>query len=347
MEYRPLGRTDLKVSALSLGTMTFGEQNSEAEAHEQLDMAVDHGVNFLDAAEMYPIPPSPDTQGRTEQYIGSWLKARGNRDNLVIATKVVGRSKNFAHLGRGAETRLDRDNIEKACEGSLRRLGVDCIDLYYTHWPERNAAYFGALGYDPAPDNNPVPIEETLEAMDRLIKAGKVRHMGVSNETAWGVMEHLKLSETQGAPRIAAIQNPYSLLNRSFECGLAEPAIREAVGLCAYSILGFGMLTGKYLGGAEPEGARLTRWKFFQRYRNPRGEAASRAYVDLARRHDLDPAQMAIAYVAQKPFVTSAILGATTTEQLKRNLDARNLTLSREVLDGIEAIHADHMYPCP
>lgn len=345
MQYRKLGRTDLDVSLICLGTMTFGEQNTEAEAHEQLDRAVAAGVNFIDTAELYPVPPDGETQGRTEEYIGSWLARRGKRDDLIIASKVAGPTDWCPHI-RGGTSHPDAKNIEIALEDSLRRLNTDYIDLYQVHWPDRNANFFGKLGYeyDASPS---LPIEDTLEALARQVEAGKVRHIGISNETPWGTMRYLQLAEARGWPRIASIQNPYSLLNRSFEVGLAEISQREEVGLLAYSPLGFGVLSGKYLDGARPEGARLTLFERFSRYSNPQGMRATAAYVELARKHGLDPAQMALAYINSRPFVTANIIGATRMEQLESNLASVDLTLSEEVLEGIEAIHQEHPNPCP
>ena len=346
MEYRPLGRTGLNVSALCLGTMTFGEQNSEAEAHTQLDHALAGGINFIDTAEMYPVPPKAETQGRTEAYIGSWLKKRGRRDDLIIATKVAGPAEWLTYL-RDGQNRLDRQNTLEAVEESLRRLQTDVIDLYQAHWPDRETNFFGKLGYKHPTEDRSVPIEETLRTLEELVTAGKVRHIGVSNETPWGLMQYLKLAEQAGLPRIASIQNPYNLLNRSFEVGLAEMAHREDVGLLAYSPLGVGVLSGKYLDGAWPEGCRLTLHERFSRYSNPEGVSATEAYVKLAREHDLDPAEMALAFVTSRPFVTSNIIGATALQQLESNLSSIELRLSEEVLEGIEAIHQRQPNPCP
>ncbi|HHS96448.1 MAG TPA: NADP(H)-dependent aldo-keto reductase [Chloroflexi bacterium] len=346
MEYRTLGDTGLRVSQICLGTMTFGEQNSEAEAHDQLDLAVERGVNFIDTAELYPVPPRGETQGLTEQYIGSWLKRRGRRDEVVIATKVCGPTDWVPHI-RDGQARLDRRNIATALEGSLRRLGTDYVDLYQVHWPERKTNYFGRLGYEHQEEESVTPIEETLEVLGDLVREGKVRAIGISNETAWGTMRYLAAAERAGLPRIVSIQNPYSLLNRTFEIGLAEIAIRERVGLLAYSPLGFGVLSGKYLEGQRPAGARLTRWERFDRYSNPQGVAATRQYVELARRHALDPAQMALAFVNSRPFLTSNIVGATTLEQLESNLASTELELKEDLLEEIEAIHTRHPNPCP
>lgn len=345
MDTRRLGRTDVTVSAACLGTMTWGEQNTEADAHWQLDAALDHGVNFVDTAEMYPIPPKPETQGLTEALIGSWLRARGGRDRVVIATKVSGRG-GMAWV-RGPGRCLDRANIEAALDDSLRRLRTDYIDLYQLHWPDRKTNFFGELGYVHDAHDVSVPLEETLGVLADLVRAGKVRHVGVSNETPWGLMRYLELAREKGWPRVVSIQNPYSLLNRTFEVGLAEIAIREDCGLLAYSPLAFGVLSGKYLDGARPPGARLTLFPDYQRYMGPRAERTVRAYVELARAHGLDPAQMAISYVASRPFVTSVIIGATTPEQLEADLKAVELSLSPDVLQGIEAIHAADPNPCP
>jgi len=347
MEYRKLGHSDIDVSLLCLGTMTWGNQNTEAEAHAQLDYALDHGVNFLDAAEMYPIPPTAETQGRTEAYIGAWLADRGNRDKVVLATKVTGRSENFPYYGRGEETRLDRANIEAAIDASLERLRTDYIDLYQLHWPDRKTNFFGQLGFEPDADDDAIPLLETLRVLDDLVKAGKIRAIGVSNETPWGLMRYFALAETHGLPRMMSIQNPYNVLNRTFEVGLAEIAWRERCGLLAYSPLGFGTLSGKYLDGALPAGARLTLYPHYGRYKTAAGDAAIRRYVVLARDHGLDPAQMALAYVNRRPFLTSTIIGATSLEQLADNIASARITLSEEVLTGIEKIHDDHPNPCP
>jgi aryl-alcohol dehydrogenase-like predicted oxidoreductase len=346
MRYQQLGRTDLAVSLLCLGTMTFGEQNTESQAHEQLDCALDAGINFIDTAEMYPVPPRGETQGLTETYVGNWLKRRGNRDQVVLATKVSARADWIIHI-RAGKQRLDRPNIEQALNESLQRLQTDYVDLYQIHWPDRNTNFFGKLGYEYGDDGDAVPIDETLGVLADLVKAGKIRYVGVSNETPWGVMAYLRAAERLDLPRIVSIQNPYSLLNRTFEVGLAEIAHREDVGLLAYSPLGFGMLSGKYLDGARPEGARLTLFERFDRYSNPQAEAATRAYVDLALRHGLDPAQMALAYVNSRPFLTANVIGATTLEQLQSNLASTDLELPGEVLEGIEAIHKSQPNPSP
>ncbi len=346
MEYRPLGRTDLRVSVICLGSMTWGQQNTEAEAHEQMDLALDHGVNFIDTAEMYAIPPRKETQGLTEAYIGSWLAARNNRDKVVLATKVTGPAARFPYL-RDGKPRLNARHINQAIDDSLKRLQTDYVDLYQLHWPERTTNYFGRLGYQHVADEDTVSIEESLEALTGLIKAGKVRQIGISNETAWGAMSFARLADSNGLPRAVSIQNPYSLLNRSFEVGLAEVAIREDMGLLAYAPLGAGTLTGKYLGGAKPPGARLTLFPSNTRYTNPQALAATEAYVALAREHGLSPSAMALAYVNSRRFLTATIIGATSVSQLQENLASIDLTLDDAVLDGIEAIHARISNPAP
>ncbi len=346
MKMNPLGRTGLSVSRICLGTMTFGQQNTEAEAHAQLDMAADHGVNFLDAAEMYPFPSAVELYGRTEEIVGSWLAKPGNRERMVVATKITGPGSRFQHI-RDGDLKFNRTHLTQAVEDSLRRLGIECIDLYQTHFPERPANYFGKLGYAHDETAAWTPYEETLAAMEELIAAGKVRAFGVSNETAWGLMALLGLSEQNGHPRVAAIQNPYSLINRAFEVGLAEPAIREDCGLLAYSPLGFGALTGKYLDGAPPEGSRQALYPAFTRNFKPKGIEATARYVALARAHGLEPSQMALAWVHAQRFLTSTIIGATSLDQLKSNLRSEALVLSDEVIAGIEAIHAEIPNPAP
>lgn len=347
MKYHKLGRTGIDVSVISLGTMTFGEQNTLKEAHEQLDFALEQGVNFIDTAELYAIPPRAETYGKTEEFIGKWLQKRGKRDDIVLASKVCGPGADWLPHIRNGQTHLDRHNITKAIDGSLKRLKTDYLDLYQLHWPERKTNFFGKLGYVHDPDDQPIPIIETLQLLNDLVQAGKVRHIGLSNETAWGVMRFLQLSDCMHMPRVVSVQNPYSLLNRSFEIGLAEVAHREDVGLLAYSPLGFGVLSGKYLDGATPKGARLSNWPDYDRYSNEQAMAATAEYVQLAREHGLDPAQMALAYVNSRPFLTSTIIGATSMEQLKANIDSINLELSEEVLMGIEAIHTRYPNPSP
>ncbi|MCC5882871.1 MAG: NADP(H)-dependent aldo-keto reductase [Halomonas sp.] len=343
MQTRPLGDTGIEVSRLCLGTMTFGEQNSEVEAHEQLDRAVAFGINFIDTAEMYPVPPRGETQGLTESYIGSWLKRRDSRDDVIIATKVTGPG--LEHIRGG--TRLTREQIRQALDASLKRLKTDYVDLYQLHWPERSTNYFGKLGYEHDEEEATCSLEETLGVLKELVDAGKVRAIGLSNETPWGVMKSLQLAERLDLPRIVSVQNPYNLLNRTFEVGLAEIAHRENVGLLAYSPLGFGVLSGKYLQGARPPDARLTLFERFKRYTSPLAEEATQAYVDIAREHDLDPAQMALAFVNSRSFLTSNIIGATTMEQLEDNLNSESLKLEQSTLDAIEEVHRRIPNPCP
>ena len=346
MLYRPLGTSSLKVSALCLGTMTWGEQNTQRDAFAQIDRARDAGVNFIDCAEMYPVPPRGVTQGASERIIGEYFRQRGNRDQWVLASKVAGPSRDMHHIRDGA-TRFTRQHITAALEGSLKRLQTEHIDLYQLHWPDRHTNFFGQLGYQHDPEEQITPIEDTLEVLDDLVRAGKIRHIGLSNETPWGTSRFLHLAETRGWPRIVSVQNPYNLLNRSFEIGLAEMAIREQVGLLAYSPLAFGLLSGKYENGAQPPKARLTLYARFQRYNNPQARRAASAYVALAREHGLDPAQMALAYVSSRPFLTSNIIGATTLEQLDSNLASLELTLSDTVLLAIEQLHAEQPIPAP
>lgn len=345
MKYSLLGHTDTEVSRICLGSMTWGEQNSEAEAHQQLDCAVERGVNFIDTAEMYPIPPRSHSQGLTETYIGNWLKKRTDRDKLFVATKVTGPGRNMDYIRGGP--RLTAAQIQAAVEESLDRLQTDYIDLYQLHWPDRNSNYFGKLGYNHQEQEESTPILETLEALDELIQQHKVRYIGVSNETPWGVMSYLKLRDQYQLPVIQTIQNPYSLLNRSFEVGLAEVSMREKVGLLAYSPLAFGALTGKYLNNMRPEKARCSLFKGYVRYFTESGIKATEGYVELAREHGLDPAQMALAWVNSRPFTTSTIIGATSLAQLENNLASIDLELSDEVVEGIESIHRQYSNPCP
>ncbi len=346
MFYNTLGTTDIKVSKICLGTMTFGEQNSEAEAFQQMDMAVDLGVNFFDTAEMYSIPTRAETYGSTETIIGNWLKKTANRNKIIIATKVAGKADDWLPHIRDGRIRLNKQNITQAVEHSLQRLQTDYIDLYQVHWPDRNTTFFGRRGYSHQPDPTAASIEETLDALDELINSGKVRCIGISNETPWGMMQYLKLSEQKHQTRIVSIQNPYNLLNRSYETGLSEFTYQEQVGLLAYSPLGFGVLSGKYL-DAEPVNARLTLFPQFKRYQNPNGLDATRAYADLAKKHQLSPVQLALAFVNQQEFVTANIIGATTLTQLEENIHSIDVQLSDAVLDEIESIYQQYPNPCP
>ena len=346
METRRLGETDQYVTKVCLGTMTFGEQNTEEEAFEQLDLAIESGINFIDTAEMYPVPPRAETVHRTETMVGRWLKDRGGRDAMVLATKVTGRA--AMPWIRGGP-RLSREHIAEALDGSLRRLGVDCVDLYQLHWPDRTTNFFGKLGYEmPSEDDGAIAFEETLRALDDAVRAGKVRHVGLSNETPYGVMKFRELAQREGLPAMVSIQNPYSLLNRTFEVGLAEIAIRESIGLLAYSPMAFGVLSGKYLDGARPEGARLTLFgDHFTRYLNPLAVRATERYVAIAREAGLDPAQMSLAYVTTRPFTTSNIIGARTVDQLRANIEGAQMTLPEDVLRAIDEVHAEIPNPAP
>jgi len=346
LQYRRLGNTDIDVSVICLGTMTWGEQNTAKEGSEQLDYALSQGVNFIDTAELYAIPPRAETYGRTEEIVGQWLHKRGRRDDIVLASKIAGPGVGWIDHIRDGKTRFDAATIATALDASLKRLQTDYLDLYQLHWPERPANFFGRLGYRHE-ERDFTPIDETLAALNDLVKAGKIRHVGLSNETPWGVMRFIQAAERHGLARVVTIQNPYSLLNRTFEIGLAEIAHRESVGLLAYSPLGFGVLSGKYLGGRQPEGARMTLWPNYSRYSSPEALAATQAYAGLAHAHGLDPAQMALAYVNSRSFLTSTIIGATTMDQLRSNIASIDVTLSDEVLEAIEGIHVRHPNPAP
>ena len=346
MDYRRLGRTDIKVSAICLGTMTWGKQNTEAEGHQQMDYAFDHGVNFMDTAEMYAVPPSAETYGKTETIIGTWLKKNPDkRSKIILATKMAGSGRDIDYV-RGGANRLDTKNIVAAVDASLKRLQTDRIDLYQLHWPERSVNIFGQLGYVHHADEVWTPFEETLAGLDRVVKAGKVRHVGLSNETAWGCSRYLKLADQGIGPRMVSNQNAYNLLNRSYEVGMAEISIREDCGLLAFSPLGMGVLSGKYLDGKMPAGARITLFgDRYQRYVKPQAVAATKAYVELARKHGLDPAQMALAFATTRDFVTSNIIGATSLEQLKSDIASAEISLSKEVVEAIDAINKTYTYP--
>jgi aryl-alcohol dehydrogenase (NADP+) len=345
MQYKQLGESDLKVSEICLGTMTFGQQNTIEEAHKQLDYAVAQGVNFIDTAEMYPVPTRPETYGSTERYIGEWLKHQ-QRDQLIIATKIAGPGRGFKWVRNGAKA-IDRDNLEQAVDESLKRLQTDYIDLYQIHWPDRYVPIFGQTVYDPSKERKTVPIAEQLTVFADLIQAGKIRYVGLSNETPWGVSEFSHLAKQLGLPKVISIQNAYNLLNRVFDSALAEASYRENIGLLAYSPLGFGLLSGKYLHG-EPENARVTLFKGFgQRYLKPNVNEAVDAYVEIAQKHQLSPVQLALAFVKSRWFVTSTIIGATTIEQLKENLDSLNVVLNEEILAEIDAVHARYPNPAP
>ncbi|SCY19238.1 aldo/keto reductase [Microvirga guangxiensis] len=347
MQYRRLGRTDLNVSLICLGTMTWGQQNTEAEGHEQMDYALDQGINFIDTAELYSIPPRRETQGSTETIIGSWFKSRANRDKVILASKVVGRSDNTWFRDDGSKAELSRKQIEEAVNKSLKRLQTDYIDLYQIHWPDRPMPWGSNPTIYKHQEGDSHPIGETVEIMTDLVKAGKIRHFGLSNESAWGTMSFLKHAEAKGQARVQSVQNAYNLLNRTYEVALAEVSLREQVSLLAYSPLAQGYLTGKYLDGARPAGARTTLFERGQRYENPTADAAIRKYIALAKEFGLDPAQMALAYVNSRSFVTSNIIGATTMDQLKTDIASINVTIMPELEKRIDAIHVEHCNPCP
>jgi aryl-alcohol dehydrogenase-like predicted oxidoreductase len=343
MQYRQLGQTSLKVSVIGLGTMTLGEQNTEQEGHAQLDYALENGINFIDTAEIYPVPTRAETQGETERIIGTWIKP--HREKVILATKVAGPAERLTWVRGGP--RLSEAHLIEALEGSLKRLQTDYIDLYQLHWPERHANYFGQLGYQHHPKQDTIAIETTLKALAKLVESGKVRHIGLSNETPWGVFQFLKFAEAANLPRVVSIQNPYNLLNRSFEVGLAEVALQEQVGLLAYSPLAFGKLTGKYFSAPNPAFSRLSQFSTMDRYNSEPGDTAAKAYVDIAEEAGLLPAQVALAFINQQPFVTSNIIGATTIPQLKENIQSIAITLDASLLEAIEAVHKLQSNPCP
>ena len=345
MKYNYLGNTKIKVSLICLGTMTWGEQNSEKDGFDQMDFAYDEGINFFDTAELYSVPPRKETWGSTEKIIGKWLKSRKIREKVVIATKVVGRS--GMKWFRNKETRLNREQINEAIDGSLKRLQTDYIDLYQLHWPERKVPKFGVLDFKYDPQDHWTPIEEVLENLERLIKAGKIRYVGLSNETPWGVMKFLQLAKERNLPRMVSIQNVYSLVNRVFDVANSEVAIRENCGLLAYSPLAGGRLSGKYIGNNKPKNSRYTIWpKRFSRHHTKRGEIAIELYFNLAKKYGLSPSVLANAFVNDRPFVTSNIIGATTMDQLKENIDSIDITLTKEILHEIEDIHLSDPNPC-
>jgi aryl-alcohol dehydrogenase-like predicted oxidoreductase len=346
MQKNQLGTTDLHVTRVCLGTMTWGQQNTEADAHSQLDYALERGINFIDTAEMYPVPPSAGTQGSTERFIGSWLKKSGKRGEIVLASKIAGPNPNQGWI-RGPEHNLDAANVRQAVEDSLRRLQTDYIDLYQIHWPSRNLPIFGANSFDPAKERQAVPIEETLAALDEMVKAGKIRHIGVSNESSWGVCEFVKQAEMKGLPRIATIQNLYNLTARAYETSLLdETCYREKVSLLAYSPLAFGQLSAKYIDDPKAVG-RLSIFPptWSPRYLRPAVIEATKEYAALALANGLSPAQMALAWCYSRWFVASTIIGATNLAQLKENIDAEQVALPEHVIEKINEIHARYTNP--
>lgn len=343
MQQRPLGRTGLSVPVICLGTMTWGQQNTEAEGHAQMDYALERGVNFFDTAEVYSIPPKPETRGSTERIIGAWFKSRKNRDRIILASKVSGRTEFGWMRAAGGGTRLNRAQMTEALDGSLKRLGTDYLDLYQFHAPDRRVTWgSNPIQYNPkdyARTDDETPFAEQLAVLADFVKAGKVRAVGLSNESAWGTMRFVAESDRLGLPRMASIQNAYNLLNRTFETALAETAIREQVSLLAFSPLGQGYLTGKYLDGARPAGARTTLFNRGQRYERPGCESAIRDYLEVAQAFGLTPAGLAHAFVLSRPFVTSSIIGATSMDQLKEAIDAAAIVFTPEMEARVNAVH--------
>ena len=349
MKYRKLGNTNIDVSVICLGTMTFGEQNTQDEGFEQMDYALDRGVNFFDTAELYAVMPKKETYGKTEEIIGNWFKERKNRDKVILASKIASKSTDDLQWIRQGADKLgfDRKNIDKAIDDSLKRLKTDYIDLYQLHWPERKVPKFGVLDFEYDPNDNWTAIEEVLENLDRLVKAGKIRYVGLSNETPWGVMKFLEISKEKKLPRMESIQNVYSLVNRVFDVANSEVSIREKCGLLAYSPLAGGRLSGKYIGNKKPSNARYTIWpRRFSRHHTKRGEKAIESYFRLAKKYGIPPSTFANSFVNDRPFVTSNIIGATSMDQLKENIDSINVTLSKDILKEIENIHLSDPNPC-
>ena len=344
MNYRKLGNTELDVSTISLGTMTWGEQNTQDEGFEQMDYSLDHGINFFDTAELYAVPPKEETYGDTEEIIGNWFQKTKKRDKIILATKVAGPARNYL---RGGQNSFVGKNLDDALEASLKRLKTDYIDLYQLHWPERNVNSFGKLGYEHK-ENKWNSFEDVLDNLNKHIKNGKIRYVGLSNETPWGVMNYLKFSKDKGLPRMMSIQNPYSLLNRSYEVGLSEVSIREQIGCLAYSPLASGYLSGKYRNGALPKGSRIERdFDFWSRYRKPNTEKAIEEYYKISKKYNLDISQMSIKFCEVQEFMTSVIIGATTMEQLKTNIESVKVKLDKEVIKEINEVQKIYPNPCP
>ncbi len=344
MNYKKLGNTDINVSTICLGTMTWGEQNTQNEAFEQMDYSLDNGVNFWDTAELYAVPPKAETYGFTENIIGNWFEKTKKRKDIILASKVGGPSRKYM---RNGENSFTGKNLENALHGSLKRLKTDYIDLYQLHWPERNVNNFGRLGYEHK-ENDWNKFEDVLENLKKFIEEGKIRYVGLSNETPWGVMNYLQLAKDKDLPRMMSIQNPYSLLNRSYEVGLAEVSIRENIGCLSYSPLASGYLTGKYRNKQFPKGSRMERdFDFWTRYRKPNMEEAVEDYYKISQKFDLDMSQMSIKFCEVQDFMTSVIIGATTMEQLKTNVESVKVNLDSEVIKEINNVQKKYPNPCP
>ena len=349
MQLKALANTGILLPEICLGTMTFGEQNTQSDAFEQLEYALDQGLFFWDTAEMYPVPAKPETQGATETILGNWIAQRGKRDQLFIASKIAGPSQGGSHI-RDGQTRFNAADIGSAIDGSLKRLQTDYIDLYQLHWPQRPTNFFGKLGYGNTEAQNTdeiTALEETLTALSHEIKNGRIRYIGLSNETPWGTLKFLHLAEKLGLEKFVSVQNPYNLLNRTYEIGMSEIAHHESIGLLAYSPLAFGYLTGKFRHGARPTNTRISLYSRFSRYSNPQSEWATEQYAQLAEQHDLTLTQLSLAFIKQQFFVNTTIIGATNLNQLKENIQAFEIELSTDVLEGIEAIHRQQPNPAP
>ena len=349
MKYRKLGTTSTEVSVICLGTMTWGEQNNQEEAFEQINYAFEQGINFFDTAELYSVMPRKETYGKTEEIIGNWFQQSGKRKNIILATKIASKSTGLEWIREGKDKLgFDKINMNDAVDASLKRLKTDYIDLYQLHWPERKVPLFGKLDFEYDPhDTNWTPFISVLENLNELVQAGKIRYVGLSNETPWGMMKFLQISKEINLPRMMSIQNAYSLVNRVFDAANSEVAIRENCGLLAYSPIAGGRLSGKYLNGALPKNARYTLWpNRFSRHATERGDKAITKYINLSKKYNLTPAKMANSFVNDRPFVTSNIIGATTMDQLKENIDSVNITLSEDILKEIEEIHVTDPNPC-
>lgn len=345
MKYTTLPHTNIKVSKICLGTMTWGNQNTQEEGFEQMDMALDLGVNFFDTAELYPVPANPKTYADTERIIGNWFAKTGNRDKVILASKIVGPGDYTAHIRK---TGFSKEALHDAVNQSLKRLQTDYMDLYQLHWPERNTNTFGTRDYKHDPNDEWVDnFNEVLHTLKEIIKSGKIRHIGISNEKAWGTMRYLNEAKQYDLPRMITIQNPYSLLNRTFEGDMAEISIREKIGLLAYSPMAFGVLSGKYIKGKAANNARLKLFPRFARYSSAQSTEATKKYLAIAEKHNLTLAQMSLAFVNDRPFMTSNIIGATNLEQLKENIESINITLSEDILKEIDAVHAEIPNPAP